>query len=74
MVELLFGKAGLIGLGVTALLAILGTMFGYARKAGMDAQKVKEQDAYNRHLQDIQAAANARPSGSVSDDPNNLDR
>ena len=69
----LAGKTGLIVAGVTLILGAIGTMLGYARKAGKDAQKVKEADAYEKHLQDIQNAAAARPSGSVSNDPNNRD-
>lgn len=74
MLSLLLGKTGLIALGVVTILGILGTMLGYARKAGKDAQKAAEADAYAKHLQEIQDAANAHPTGSVSDDPNNLDR
>ena len=73
MIEMLAGKTGLIVAGVLFLITALGTMLGYARKAGKDAQKAKEADAYAKHLQEIQDAANARPVGSVSDDPNNRD-
>lgn len=60
--------------------AIIGALgFGFQqRRAGAsaerNAQKAKEADAYAKHLQDIQNAANARPSGSVLNDPNNRDR
>lgn len=73
MFELLAGKTGLIAIAVTFVLGTLGVMFGYARKAGIDAQKVKEADAYEQHLRDIQSAASARPTGKLSDDPNNRD-
>lgn len=33
--------------------------------------KEKERDAYEAHLRDIERAASAKPSGSVSGDPNN---
>lgn len=43
-------------------------------KAQANADKAKEADAYAKHLQDIQNAANARPIGGVQSDPNNRDR
>lgn len=43
-------------------------------KAQSNADKAKEADAYAKHIQDISDAANARPSGGLSDDPNNRDR
>jgi hypothetical protein len=60
--------------------AIVGALgFGFQQrlagvKAERNAQKAKEADAYEKHLQDIQAAASARPSGSVLNDPHNRDR
>ena len=60
--------------------AIIGALgFGLQQrsagaKAERNAQKAKEADAYAKHIQDISDAANARPSGSVHDDPNNRDR
>lgn len=73
LLSMIAGKSGLIVAGALFLITALGTMLGYARKAGIDARKAKEADAYAKHLQDIQDAANARPSGSVSNDPNNRD-
>lgn len=43
-------------------------------KAQANADKAKEADSYAKHIQDISDAANARPSGSLSDDPANRDR
>jgi len=42
-------------------------------KAERNANRAKEADAYEQHIKEIADAANARPSGSVSDDPNNRD-
>lgn len=73
MIEFLLGKTGLILSGVLACLTILGTMIGFARKAGKDAQKVEEAKARERDLENIKRADNAVATGSVSDDPNNRD-
>lgn len=43
-------------------------------KAERNANRAKEADAYERHLKEIADAADARPVGSVSDDPRNRDR
>jgi hypothetical protein len=59
---------------IVAILATLGTLLFKAKKAGVDQQKAKEADSYAKHIQDIADAANARPSGGLSDDPNNRDR
>ena len=65
-------------IGIMALvLAALGWGFQQrlaGAKAERNKQKAKEADAYESHLKDIADAANARPSGSLSDDPNNRDR
>jgi hypothetical protein len=49
-----------------------GRLSGAARER--DRQAAKERDSYAKHLQEISDAANARPSGKLSDDPNNRDR
>lgn len=61
-----------------ALLGAIVVAFGWSirrggRLAERNAQKAKELDAYEKHLKDLADAANARPSGSVSDDPYNRD-
>ena len=65
-------------IGIMALvLAALGWGFQQrlaGAKAERNAQKAKEADSLEKHFQDIADAAGARPSGSVSDDPNNRDR
>lgn len=59
--------------GVVGLLAMFK-----ARQSGVNAernaQKAKEADAYEKHIQDIERAAAAQPRGGVSDDPYNRDR
>lgn len=55
------------------LLTILkAVLWGASRER--DKQKAQEADVYEQHLKELAAAANARPSGGVSDDPNNRDR
>jgi hypothetical protein len=49
-----------------------GRLSGAARER--DRQAAKERDSYAKHLQEISDAADARPSGKLSDDPNNRDR
>ncbi|MHA6684513.1 ABC transporter permease [Mesorhizobium sp. A556] len=59
--------------------AIIGALgYGFQQRlAGAKAERnklaAKERDSYAKHLQDIADAANARPSGKLSDDPNNRD-
>lgn len=59
--------------GIVAVLGFLGTLLYGAKKAGVNQQKAKEADAYEKHLRDIQNAANARPGGLPDNDPNNRD-
>jgi hypothetical protein len=66
----------ILGIGA-AIIAALG--FGFQQrlagaKAERNSQKAKEADAYAQHIKEISDAANARPSGSVLNDPNNRDR
>jgi hypothetical protein len=64
---------GALGVVIAILAAWLkGRLSG--AKAERNAQKAKEADAYEQHLKDLAAAATARPSGGLSDDPNNRDR
>lgn len=58
----------------TAILAFLAYLFNRIKKAGVDQQKTREADAYAKHIQDIERAANARPGGLPDDDPYNRDR
>ncbi|TJW49575.1 MAG: hypothetical protein E5X65_32810 [Mesorhizobium sp.] len=65
------------------LIAIMASVVGaitwgfHQRLAGAKAErnkiKAKELDAYAKHLQEIQDAANARPTGGVLDDLRNRD-
>ena len=78
MISTILALLGPKVIGIMALvLAALGWGF-QQRLAGAKAerikQKAKEADAYESHLKDIADASVARPSGSVSDDPNNRDR
>lgn len=62
-----------IGGAIIAILGFFGTLLYKAKRSGVDQQKAKEADAYEKHLQEISDAAHARPAGSVLDDPNNRD-
>ena len=69
------------GGGLTAIiggvLAVIAAGWAAARgltKAGENKQKAKEAKARAENLDRIQRAADARPVGSVSDDPNNRDK
>jgi hypothetical protein len=66
----------LIGAGAIAVVWLLtifkAVLWGSARER--DKQAAKERDSYAQHLKDLADAANARPSGGMSDDPNNRDR
>ncbi|RVD31414.1 hypothetical protein [Mesorhizobium sp. M4B.F.Ca.ET.017.02.2.1] len=62
-----------IGGAIVAILTFIGTLLFKAKKAGVDQQKAKEADSYEKHIQDIADAAGARPSGGVQSDPHNRD-
>lgn len=65
ILAIIAGVLGALGWGFHQRLA--------GAKAERNAQKAKDADAYEEHLKDLAAAATARPSGSLSDDPNNRD-
>lgn len=64
------------GLVLLIVIWLQGRLSG--AKAERNANRAKEADAYEKHLQDIADAANAgnsvRPSDSLLDDPYNRDR
>ncbi len=62
-----------IGAGVIAALGAWAHGRVSGAKAQANADKAKEADAYEKHIQDISDAANARPVGGVESDPNNRD-
>jgi len=74
----LAAKAGTYLVGAAVVVAAFVATYLRGRSSGKATaetqQKAKEADAYEQHLKELAAAANARPSGSVSDDPNNRDR
>lgn len=71
------------GSATATLGAILGTvilaigagwkLLASAKKAGINEQKAKEAKARDQNLDRIKRAADARPAGGLSDDPNNRD-
>jgi hypothetical protein len=63
-----------VGAAIVAVLGFIGALLYKVKKSGIDQQKVKEADAHAKHLQEIQDAAAARPSGLPDDDPYNRDR
>jgi hypothetical protein len=63
----------LISGAVVAGIAALGTLFYKADKGGYNRKKAEDLDAYEKYIEDLNRAANARPTGSLSNDPNNRD-
>ena len=59
---------------VVSCLAVLAGMLHYANKAGEAEEKLKEAEARAKNIENIKRAADAEPTGSVYNDPNNLDR
>lgn len=74
LLSLLAAKATPYIIGGGAIVAVWLFTIIKAVSAGKSIQKAKEADAYESHLKDIADASVARPSGSLSDDPNNRDR
>lgn len=74
LISFLTGPGGLYAVLLAAVGAGVLWLRRDARKDERNAQKAKEADAYAKHLKEIADAANARPSGSVSDDRYNRDR
>lgn len=74
----LAGKASTYITGVMIVVGAFLATYLKGRLAGSrlerTKQKAKEADAYAKHIEDIERAANTRPSGRVSDDPYNRDR
>lgn len=63
--------------GLVALVGGGGYVWNAKRKAkneGIAQQQAKEAESRAKNLEAIKRAAGAKPVGSVSDDPNNLDR
>lgn len=56
-----------------AVIAGLGYLFNRVKQSGVDAQKAKEAKARDEELARIKRAAGAKPTGSLSNDPNNRD-
>ncbi len=67
------GLTAILG-AVLAGLAALGTLLYKTKKSGVDQQKAKEAVKRDQNLDRIKRASDAKPAGSVSDDPNNRDR
>lgn len=63
--------------GLAALIGGTGYVWNAKRKAkneGIAQQQALEAESRAKNLEAIKRAGNARPVGSVSDDPNNLDK
>lgn len=60
--------------GVVVVAGIIWRVLAGAKQSGVDKQKAKEAEAREKNLDAIKRAADAKPTGSVLDDPNNLDR
>lgn len=56
--------------GVAIIVGLIVAFFRGAASANRK-NKERERDAYEAHLRDIERAAYAKPTGSVSDDPHN---
>lgn len=67
------GLTAIIG-AIIAGMAFVGTLLYKTKQAGVNQQKAKEAEARDKNIEALKRAADAKPSGSVSDDPNNLDR
>jgi hypothetical protein len=63
----------ILGAAGAALLALWRILAGI-KQSGVDKQKAKEAEAREKNLDRIKRAADARPTGGVSDDPNNRDK
>lgn len=80
MSALLFLLKPLLGYLVPALIAVVGAggyVWNAKRKAkaeGVAEQQAREAEANAQELDRVRRAAGAQPAGSVSDDPNNLDK
>lgn len=59
--------------GVVAALGSLFALFKTVQRTGYDKRKAEEAEARAENIGHIADAAGAKPSGSVSDDPNNRD-
>lgn len=79
MTALLFLLKPFLGYIVTGLVALVGAggyLWNAKRKAkaeGVAEQKAKEAEARAQEIDRIKRAADARPAGGLSDDPNNRD-
>lgn len=67
------GKTGFLVGAAVAIIGGLGYIIRTIKKAGVNEQKAKEADAYEKHLNEIARSAAARPRGSVHGDPYNRD-
>jgi hypothetical protein len=74
LLSMLAAKATPYIIGGGAIFAVWLFTIIKALSAGKSIQKAKEADSYEKSLKELADAAVARPSGSVSDDPNNRDR
>lgn len=78
LLAMLAGKASTYIAGAVIVVGAFLATYLKGRNAGSKLerikQKAKEADAYAKHIEDIERAANAQPSGRVSDDPYNRDR
>lgn len=68
------GAVGAYAASAAVLATVVGTLLWAIRQGGKDSARAEEAERRERNLQKIKRAADARPHGSVHDDPNNRDR
>ena len=74
ILSFLLGPNGIFAVLMAVILGAVAWSRRDARKDERNTQRAKEADAYEQSLKDLADAGNARPTGSVSDDPYNRDR
>lgn len=68
------GSLTAIAAAVVAALAGVWRIYASGKKAGRNEEGARHAEDRDENLERIKRAADARPSGSVSDDPRNRDR
>lgn len=74
ILSFLLGPNGIFAVLMAVILGVVAWLRRDARKDERNKLRAKEADAYEQSLKELADAADARPSGSVSDDPYNRDR
>jgi Na+/H+ antiporter NhaC len=74
ILAVLLGPNGIFAALIAIILGATVWLRRDARQDERNARRAKDADAYEQSLKDLADAGNARPTGSVSDDPYNRDR